>query len=154
MNTREFKMNIRELSVVKTQIHDLRKTLKQLEKQLENQLEKNVKKQMKKLEQEVVKNNVTEIRAPSGFCKPTKISKELCEFIGKNEGTEMSRVEVSSEIIRYIRKNNLKDIKNARKIVPDEKLKILLDIKHGEELTYFNLQRYLSKHFIKNKVYA
>jgi upstream activation factor subunit UAF30 len=138
MNTRELKMNILELSVVKTQIHDLRKTLKQLEKQLENQLEKNVKKRRGKLE----------IRAPSGFCKPTKISKELCEFIGKNEGTEISRVEVSRSLNDYIRKNKLQDIHQGRKIVPDEKLKILLDIKHGEELTYFNLQRYLSKHFI------
>jgi chromatin remodeling complex protein RSC6 len=133
-------MNIRELRVVKTQIHDLRQTLKQLEK--------NVKKQMKN------KNNVTEIRAPSGFCKPTKISKELCEFIGKNEGTEMSRVEVSSEIHKYIRKNNLQNKTIGRIINPDEKLKILLDIKHGEELTYFNIQKYMTKHFIKNIVEA
>ena len=146
MNTRELKMNIRELVVVKTQIHDLRQTLKQLEKQLENQLEKNVKKQIKN------KNKVKEIRKPTGFCKPTKISKELCEFIGKNEGTEMSRVEVTRALNQYIIVHKLQDIDNGRKIVPDEKLKILLDIKHGEELTYFNLQRYLSKHFIKNTV--
>ena len=137
-------MNTRELRVVKTQIHDLRQTLKQLEK--------NVKKQMKKLENEVVKNKVKEIRKPTGFCRPCKISKELCEFMKRSEGTEMSRVEVSKVLNDYIRKNNLKDIDNGRKIVPDEKLKILLDIKHGEELTYFNLQRYLSKHFIKNTV--
>jgi chromatin remodeling complex protein RSC6 len=146
MNTRELKMNILELSVVKTQIHDLRKTLKQLEKQLENQLEnqleKNVKKQMKKLEN----------RAPSGFCKPTKISKELCEFIGKNEGTEMSRGEVTRILNCYIRGHKLQNKTCGRIINPDEKLKILLGIEDGEELTYFNLQRYLSKHFIKNKV--
>ena len=146
MNTRELKMNILELSVVKTQIHDLRKTLKQLEKQLENQLEnqleKNVKKQMKKLEN----------RAPSGFCKPAKISKELCEFFGKNEGTEISRVEVSRSLNAYISQHQLQNKTCGRIINPDEKLKILLDIKHGEQLTYFNLQRYLSKHFIKNKV--
>ncbi len=146
MNTRELKMNILELSVVKTQIHDLRKTLKQLEKQLENQLENQLEKNVKK------RRGKLENRAPSGFCNPTKISKELCEFIGKNEGTEMSRVEVSSEINRYIRKNKLQDIHCGRLINPDEKLKILLDIKHGEELTYFNLQRYLSKHFTKSKV--
>jgi chromatin remodeling complex protein RSC6 len=145
MNTHELKMNINELSVVKIQINALRQTLKQLE----NQLEKNVKKQMKKLEKEVVKNKVKEIRKPSGFCTPTKISKELCEFIGKNEGTEMSRVEVSRSLNTYIRKNKLQDIYNGRKIVPDEKLKILLGIEDGEELTYFNLQKYLSKHFIK-----
>lgn len=144
MSTRELKMNIRELVVVKTQINDIRQTLKQLEKQLE--------KKVKKLEKEVVKNNVKKIRTPSGFCKPTKISKELCEFIGKNEGTEMSRVEVTRALNQYIRVHKLQDIRKCRVIVPDEKLKILLRIKHGEELTYFNLQRYLSIHFIKNTV--
>jgi|688.fasta_scaffold190596_2 upstream activation factor subunit UAF30 len=146
MNTRELKMNILELSVVKTQIHDLRKTLKQLEKQLENQLENQLEKNVKK------RRGKLENRAPSGFTKPTKISKELCEFIGKNEGTEIARTEVTMFLNTYIRKNKLQEIDNGRKIVPDEKLKILLDIKHGEELTYFNLQRYLSKHFIKSKV--
>ena len=138
-------MSTRELVVVKTQINDIRQTLKQLEKKFKK-LEKNVKKQIKN------KNNVKKIRTQSGFCKPTKISKELCEFIGKNEGTEMSRVEICKVLNDYIRKNNLKDIHCGRKIVPDEKLKILLRIKHGEELTYFNLQRYMSIHFIKNTV--
>jgi chromatin remodeling complex protein RSC6 len=104
---------------------------------------------MKSLKKEVVKNKVKEIRKPSGFCRPTKISKELCEFIGKNEGTEMSRVEVTWSLIEYIRKNNLQNQTNHRIIVPDEKLKILLGIERGEVLTHFNLQKYLSKHFIK-----
>jgi chromatin remodeling complex protein RSC6 len=150
MNTHELKMNISELSVVKIQINALRQTLKQLE----NQLEKNVKKQMKKLEKEVVKNKVKEIRKPSGFCTPTKISKELCEFIGKNEGTKIDRCEVTRILNCYIRGHKLQNKTCGRIINPDEKLKILLGIEDGEELTYFNLQRYLSKHFIKNTIEA
>jgi chromatin remodeling complex protein RSC6 len=86
-------------------------------------------------------------RAPSGFVKPTLISKELSEFLGKTDGAEMARTEVTREINAYIRNNNLQDKENGRRINPDAKLKSLLKLKKGEELTYFNLQRYMSPHF-------
>ena len=86
-------------------------------------------------------------RAPSGFVKPTLISKELSEFLGKTDGSEMARTEVTREINAYIRNNNLQDKENGRRINPDTKLKSLLKLKKGEELTYFNLQRYMSPHF-------
>ena len=86
-------------------------------------------------------------RAPSGFVKPTPISKELAEFLGKSDGSEMARTEVTREINAYIRTNNLQDKENGRRINPDAKLKTLLKLKKGEDLTYFNLQRYMSPHF-------
>ena len=86
-------------------------------------------------------------RAPSGFVKPTPISKELSEFLGKTDGAEMARTEVTREINAHIRNNNLQDKENGRRINPDAKLKSLLKLKKGEELTYFNLQRYMSPHF-------
>ena len=88
-------------------------------------------------------------RAPSGFVKPTLISSELATFLGKPEGTEMARTEVTREINAYIRAHSLQDKDNGRKIIPDTKLKSLLKIKKGEELTYFNLQKYMSPHFAK-----
>jgi upstream activation factor subunit UAF30 len=90
-------------------------------------------------------------RAPSGFVKPTLISKELSEFLGKTDGSEMARTEVTREINAYIRTNNLQDKENGRRINPDSKLKSLLKLKKGEELTYFNLQRYMSPHFATAK---
>jgi upstream activation factor subunit UAF30 len=89
-------------------------------------------------------------RAPSGFVKPTPISKELAEFLGKTDGSEMARTEVTREINAYIRNNSLQDKENGRRINPDAKLKSLLKLKKGEELTYFNLQRYMSPHFAKS----
>ena len=86
-------------------------------------------------------------RAPSGCVKPTLISKELSEFLGTSDGSEMARTEVTREINAYIRNNNLQDKENGRRINPDSKLKSLLKLKKGEELTYFNLQRYMSPHF-------
>jgi chromatin remodeling complex protein RSC6 len=88
-------------------------------------------------------------RAPSGFVKPTKISTELANFLGKAKGTEMARTEVTREINTYIRAHKLQDPKNGRRILADAKLRKLLKLKKEDELTYFNLQRYMSPHFAK-----
>ena len=89
-------------------------------------------------------------RSPSGFVKPTLISTELASFLGKTEGTEMARTEVTREINAYIRANQLQDKTNGRRIIADSKLSSLLKLAAGEELTYFNLQRYMSPHFAKS----
>ena len=88
-------------------------------------------------------------RAPSGFVKPTRISDELASFLEKPAGTEMARTEVTREINVYIRNHNLQDKANGRKINPDTKLASLLKLKKTDELTYFNLQKYMSPHFAK-----
>lgn len=88
-------------------------------------------------------------RVPYGFVRPTKISNELAEFLGKPIGTEMARTDVSRLINSYIRVNNLQDPRNGRTINPDAKLRALLRIGQHEELTYFNLQKYMKHHFIR-----
>ena len=93
-------------------------------------------------------------RAPSGFVKPTLISSELASFLGKTAGTEMARTEVTREINAYIREHQLQDKSNGRIINADSKLSSLLKIPAGEELTYFNLQRYMSPHFTKTSAVA
>ena len=88
-------------------------------------------------------------RAPSGFVKPTKISDELAKFLEKPTGSEMARTDVTREINTYIRAHKLQDSSNGRKINPDTKLAALLKLKKTDELTYFNLQKYMSPHFAK-----
>ena len=95
------------------------------------------------------KKRKTGNRAPSGFVKPTAISKELANFLNKPSGTEMARTEVTREINNYIRQHKLQDPKNGRHILADSKLRKLLKLKKDDELTYFNLQRYMSPHFAK-----
>jgi chromatin remodeling complex protein RSC6 len=88
-------------------------------------------------------------RKPSGFVKPTRISDELAAFLGKEIGTEMARTDVSKEINSYIQTHKLQDKNNGRIIHPDGKLTKLLKVAKDDELTYFNLQRYMKHHFQK-----
>lgn len=95
------------------------------------------------------KKRATGNRAPSGFVKPTLISDELAAFLGKEKGVELARTAVSKEINAYIRAANLQDPANGRKINADAKLAKLLKLSKTDELTYFNLQKYMKHHFIK-----
>ena len=61
----------------------------------------------------------------------------------------MARTEVTRYIIEYIKKEELQNKEDRRKIEADVKLKKLLEITEKEELTYFNLQKYMNKHFVK-----
>jgi chromatin remodeling complex protein RSC6 len=88
-------------------------------------------------------------RKPSGFVKPTRISDELASFLGKDKGSEMARTAVTKEINAYIRANKLQDPANGSKINPDTKLSSLLKLSKTDQLTYFNLQKFMSHHFDK-----
>jgi upstream activation factor subunit UAF30 len=85
-------------------------------------------------------------RAPSIFERPTQVTDELCKFLGKANGTLMSRSEVTKAVNNYVKE---KGLKNKHDIKPDAALKKLLTISDADKLTYFNLQRYLNRHYIK-----
>ena len=93
-------------------------------------------------------------RAPSGFAKPTRISEELCTFLNIDKDTEMARTEVTKHLTQYIKANKLQDKTNMRRILPDKKLQKLLKVTPEDEVTYFNLQKYMKVHFPKKEVVA
>ena len=130
---------VKDLSGFKTQITSIQNQIKTLEKF--------VKKEFKNLHKQVEKNKLKGNKKPSGFAKPTKVSKELCDFLNKDKATEMARTEVTQYIIKYIQENNLQNPNNKKIINPDDKLKKLLEIKETDELNYFNIQKYMNKHF-------
>lgn len=112
-------------------------------------LEKTIARELKSAQKSSRKKKSSGNRAPSGFVKPARISDELASFLGKTAGTEMARTEVSKEINAYIREKGLQDKDNGRVIHPDTGLSKLLAIGDADELTYFNLQRFMKHHFIK-----
>jgi len=85
-------------------------------------------------------------RQLSIFERPTEVTEELCLFLGKAKGTLMSRSEVTKAVNCYVKE---KGLKNKHDIKPDAALKKLLAIGDAEPLTYFNLQRYLNRHYVK-----
>jgi len=87
----------------------------------------------------------------SGFMRPVKISDELASFLGKATGTVMGRQDANDEIRQYVALHNLKETEKGkgRNINPDAKLSALLKLPKDEQLTYFNLQKYMKPHFIR-----
>ena len=119
---------------------------------LQNQLktlEKHVNKKVRIYKREAKKQNKKGHRKPSGFAVPTKITEELCEFMDKPKGTKMARTEVTQYIIEYIKENKLQQPDNKKFIAPDKRLDKLLSVPKGEKVTYFNIQRFMNKHFVK-----
>jgi chromatin remodeling complex protein RSC6 len=140
----QFGVIIDSLSHFRIQVNTLQQQMRQLEK--------NIKKEMKGLKKVAEKSKNKGNKKPSGFANPTKVTKELCEFMNKQEGTQIARTEVTRALISYIKSNNLQNKSNKKIILPDEKLQFLLGINEEQELTYFNLQKYMNKHFISETV--
>ena len=135
---------LEQTSTLAKTVRTLNTSLKKVHKQWARAL-KDARKQSSKK-----KRNSNTKRAPSGFAKPSRISSELCAFLGKPEGTEMARTEVTRLLTQYIKTNSLQDPQNKRKIVPDAQLTSLLQVGDNAELTYFNLQKYMKRHFPKS----
>ena len=139
--TDQFQVLLAQLSSLRSQLTSVTSQVRALSKRADREI-----KQAQKASRKKRKSGN---RAPSGFVKPTKISLELSTFLGKPKGSEMARTEVTREINAYIRKHDLQDPKNGRRILADAPLRKLLKLKKSDELTYFNLQRYMSPHFAK-----
>ena len=131
----------KEFKSIDSTIAEFRTNLTALQTRLRT-IERKTKKEFKTLTKSKEKNKRS--KSASGFAKPSKISLELCEFMGKEEGTEIARTDVTKFVISYIKENKLGE---SKQIKADEKLKKLLGT--NEEITYFNIQKFMNKHFIK-----
>ena len=125
-------------------LYELKKQVLQVQNKV-TLLEKKFKRDIKCVSKNKVKNN----RKPSGFAKPSKVTNKLTDFMNKESGSMVARTEVTKYLIKYIKENSLQKINDKRVIKPDDKLLDLLD-SGEEEVTYFNLQKYMNKHFIKD----
>ena len=141
--TTEFSTAMTKMSALRQQLSGVMLDVRNLQKRVDREMKAALKTSNKRKAK-----NAT--RAPSGFVKPTLISDQLADFLGKPHGSLLARTDVTREINAYIRANKLQDATNGRKINPDAKLKKLLAVKAEDELTYFNLQKFMSQHFKKS----
>jgi chromatin remodeling complex protein RSC6 len=141
----KFVVVLERLQRFATELKDTIVVVKALQKEFQK-----VQKTSAKKTKKVSPNTPAKPRTPSGFAKPTKLSDDLCTFLGVPSASQMARTEVTRVINEYIKKNSLQDTNDKRTIVPDEKLLSILKLGEGEKLTYFNLQTYIKHHFQKD----
>ena len=129
---------IDKVNTLSAAIKDIQANLKVLSKEYDKQ---------QKIIEKAQKKRLNAKNSPSGFAKPNKISDELCDFIGVPHGTEKSRTDITRLINAYVKEHNLNKPENKRFILPDDKLKKILNVGDSEEINYFILQRLISHHF-------
>jgi|TARA_R110002153_G_C13226385_1_gene489360 upstream activation factor subunit UAF30 len=85
----------------------------------------------------------------NGFNRKQAISEKLRIFLELPEGELVSRSTVTRAINSYVTENNLKHPDNGRILMLDDKLKNLLQPPADVQITFLNLQKYLSPHYTR-----
>lgn len=137
----EFASLVEQLKSVQNTIRDLSIIASKLEKRVAKEGRLLAKRAQGKKKRRVSNGE------PSGFSKPGPVSDDLRKFLGLGKDELIARTDVTRKLTEYCRKNNLQDQTDKRKLLPDAKLKKLLHISSGDELTFFNLQKYMKVHF-------
>jgi hypothetical protein len=140
----EIRGMVGSLNGLRETISTLHSQLKKLEKRVAREI-KDARKRKRRAPQ-LDENGAAKPARLSIFEIPTKLSDDLCSFLAKPKGSEMSRSNVTKAVTTYIKE---KGLKNKHDIKPDASLKKLLRLTDADNLTYFNLQRYLNTHYIK-----
>lgn len=138
----EFATVLEQLSNAQNTIKSLMTTVRALEKRVARD-RKVMQKKMKGRAKRVVDPN----KPPSGFAKPGPVSDELRSFLKLGSDELIARTEVTKKITEYCKANNLQKAEDKRTINVDAPLKKLLRLKKGDELTFFNLQKYMKVHY-------
>jgi chromatin remodeling complex protein RSC6 len=142
-----------DLKSMTTRLNTLRETVVSLlgeVKRLDKRVHREIKDARKRKRRVKTEEGVdAKPRTPSIFERPVQITEELCSFLAQPKGTLMSRSQVTKGVNNYVKEHNLK---NKHDIKPDAALKKLLLVPETEALTYFNLQRYLNRHYVKAPV--
>ena len=139
----EFTSVVSELDNAMTTIRNLKARLQKLEKQ--------VHRDTKALNKKANGKRARKPRDPnapkSGFAKEGPVSDEMRKFLGLKKDELISRTDVTKRIHEYCKSKNLQDPADKRQIKPDASLRKLLKMGKGDDLTFFNLQKYMKVHF-------
>ena len=136
-----------------TEVKDALKTALDIIKSLNSKvtaLEKRVSRDRKMMNKKMkgrVKRVVDPNKPPSGFAKPGPVSAELSKFLKLGKDELIARTEVTKRITKYCQEKDLQKKEDKRTIHADKPLRDLLRLKKGDELTFFNLQKYMKVHY-------
>jgi len=140
-NNEKMMANLTELNTQISEIKEMFSVLEKKAKKLSHAVEMAIKKEKKPEKKE---------RKPCGFAVSSKVTPEMCEFMGRKEGDLISRIEITQYLNKYIKEKDLENPENRQNIIPDESLwKILGEEARNEKITHFTIQKYLNKHFVK-----
>ncbi len=139
---------------INTLMTRLRNFKKDVDKALRNKdktIDKTTKPKKPKKEKTEKDSKTEKKKIVSGITKPVVLSDELCNFLGKELKTEMARTEVTKELYQYIKDNKLQDTENKKIIKADKAMLNMLGVDEGYEITYFNIQNLMNKHYVKQE---
>lgn len=134
------KLNIMSLDSITTELAAIRSDLKSLTK-----LVRKIKSKQEDPDGEKAKKRAEN----NGFNRKQKVTDKLRDFLGLGPDDLVSRSEVTKAINRYIIEKGLKHPENGRVLVMDDKLRDLLQ-PGDTQVTYLNLQKFLSPHYVKD----
>ena len=137
----EFSALVAELETTLNTVKTLKSRLQKLEKLVHRDHKANLKKIRGK------KRRVADPNNPSGFNKPGPVSAELRKFLGLKKDELISRTDVTKSIHNYCKDHGLQDEADKRNLKPDAPLRKLLKMGKTDELTFFNLQKYMKVHY-------
>lgn len=86
-------------------------------------------------------------KRPTIFKTPVTLKKELCSFLGKADGTQMTPADVTKAFSAYVEAHKLKNTEKGQghTIHPDAAMRKLFSLKDGETVSYRNVQAHLYK---------
>lgn len=139
----EFSAVVSALDEAMTTIRGLRARLQKLEKQ--------VHRDTKALNKKASGKRARKPRDPnapkSGFAKEGPVSDEMRKFLGLKKDELISRTDVTKRIHEYCKTKNLQNPDDKRHIKADASLRKLLKMSKDDDLTFFNLQKFMKVHF-------
>jgi chromatin remodeling complex protein RSC6 len=93
-------------------------------------------------------DGVVREKRPTIFTTPVTLKDELCAFLGKPKGSQMTPADVTRAFSAYVDSHKLKDAEKGHTIHPDAAMRKVLGVKDGESVTYRNIQSYLYKLYV------
>ncbi len=148
-DVRSVEQEINDLIKVQQQLRDASvaaiKNLQKLQKRVSKEIKEagRRRRRVKKEEDGQVKE-----KRPTIFTTPVTLKDELCAFLGKPKGSQMTPADVTRAFSAYVEQHKLKDAVKGHTIHPDAAMRKVLNLNEGEEVGYRAVQRHLYKLYV------